>query len=275
MMEVLRATIEAANALNTASELLPAAMSLNTSVKTELQSYEIEVDRSKRLIDVIRSQISLQTSGVVAGIRMIQSHGMILGEDLMRIKQKDGAYLKKTLEMLRTQRMAVTQQVRLATVGLSKSDGTIRVQTRIVESTNKAVKTALGNENGLVFATFLAKLKKAPDTTGEIRLTNREYEKLKALQVKTTHPEMDIVSTDVKTRIICNCLAKDQAIQILGFVASDLWAEIAFVKIEGLIAMDQAIQIAQPVSMEVFLEVLDRQEKRIAVNLPRFAGEFL
>lgn len=48
----------------------------------------------------------------------------------------------------------------------------------------------------------------------------------------------------------------------------DLWASIAFIKIEGLVSMNEAIQIAVPVTMDVFREVLDTQNKRIAAGRP-------
>lgn len=101
---------------------------------------------------------------------------------------------------------------------------------------------------------------------GEIRLTSKEYEELMRDQIKESHPEMKTLARTEKTRILCNCLARDQSIQILGPVAVDLWAGIAFIKIEGLISMGEAIQFGYPVGMDVFREVLDRQDKRIAAS---------
>jgi hypothetical protein len=97
-------------------------------------------------------------------------------------------------------------------------------------------------------------------------LTDSEYEELTWHQIKTAHPETKTLSTEVKTRILCNCLARGQSIQILGPVAVDLWAGIAFIKIEGLVSMDQAIQFGYPVTLDVFREGLDRQDKRIATS---------
>jgi len=65
---------------------------------------------------------------------------------------------------------------------------------------------------------------------------------------------------------MCNCLASGQAVQILGPVGKDLWAEMAFIKVEGLVAMDDAIQFGYPVTWEVFQEGLNRQDRRIATN---------
>jgi hypothetical protein len=100
----------------------------------------------------------------------------------------------------------------------------------------------------------------------KIRLTEKEYEDWTQHQIKIAHPEITTLSTEVKTRIVCNCLARDQSIQILGAVGVDLWASIAFIKIEGLVSMNDAIQIAVPVTLGVFREVLETQNKRIAAR---------
>jgi len=99
---------------------------------------------------------------------------------------------------------------------------------------------------------------------GKIRLTNKEYEDWTRHQIEIANPEIKTLSMEGKTRIVCNCLARDQSIQILGAVGEDLWASIAFIKIEGLVSMGQAIQIGVPVTLGVFREVLETQNKRIA-----------
>jgi hypothetical protein len=95
-------------------------------------------------------------------------------------------------------------------------------------------------------------------------LTEKEYQDWTGHQIDIADPETKNLSPEAKTRIVCNCLARDQAIQILAAVDVDLWKDIAFVKIEGLVAMDEAIQIAVPVTREVYNDSLDRQDKRIA-----------
>jgi hypothetical protein len=94
-------------------------------------------------------------------------------------------------------------------------------------------------------------------------LTEKEYQDWIGHQIDIADPETKNLSPEAKTRIVCNCLARDQAIQILAAVDVDLWKDIAFVKIEGLVAMDEAIQIAVPVTREVFNDSLDRQERRL------------
>jgi hypothetical protein len=97
-------------------------------------------------------------------------------------------------------------------------------------------------------------------------LTESEYEQLTWHQLRTADPETQTLSKEGKTRILCNCLARDQSIQILGPVAVDLWAGIAFIKIEGLVSTHQAVQFGWGVPLNVFREVLDRQDKRIAAS---------
>jgi hypothetical protein len=52
-------------------------------------------------------------------------------------------------------------------------------------------------------------------------------------------------------------------------VGVDLWASIAFIKIEGLVSMNEAIQIAVPITLDVFQKVLDTQSQRIAASRPK------
>ncbi|CZR51166.1 uncharacterized protein PAC_01041 [Phialocephala subalpina] len=189
---------------------------------------------------------------------MLQSHGEIL--------KSNDQELRKMLEVFRSKRKGLVQQIRLAIPGLARTDGAITVDTKVVESTNEAVRKALGKESGLIIAFFLAELDRNPDASGKIRLTGKEYEELTRHQIKATHPKTKTLAPEVKTRILCNCLARDQSIQILGPVAVDLWAGIAFIKIEGLISTDQAIQFGYPVPLDVFRETLDRQDKRIATS---------
>ena len=71
--------------LNKVSKLIPKAIELQPGLAKKLLSYHAEAEISKaiRVIDLISDQEVLQTSGVVAGIRMLQSHGEILKNDLM------------------------------------------------------------------------------------------------------------------------------------------------------------------------------------------------
>ena len=82
--------------------------------------------------------------------------------------------------------------------------------------------------------------------------------------VEIADPEAAKLSQSVKSRIIVNCLAMDQSIQLLAPVDEDLWHNIAFIKIEGLVAKDDAIQTATSITLAVLLELLDRQDRRIA-----------
>ena len=97
-------------------------------------------------------------------------------------------------------------------------------------------------------------------------MTASEYEKLSLHQVKTAHPETKTLAPEAKTRILCDCLARDQSIQILGPVAEDLWADVSFIKIEGLVSMNDAVQFGYAVRLDVFRETLDRQDARIAAS---------
>ena len=88
---------------------------------------------------------------------------------------------------------------------------------------------------------------------GEIRLSSQEYANLQQIQMGPI--DSTKVTVESKTRIICNCLAKDQSIQILGPIGKDMWSGMAYVKTEGLVAMGSATQFAYPVPLDVFREV--------------------
>jgi hypothetical protein len=68
------------------------------------------------------------------------------------------------MERLRNERKGLIQKIRIASIGLAKSDnGGYTVDTKIIESTNKAIKKVLGKELGLDLPIFLARLKRDPD----------------------------------------------------------------------------------------------------------------
>jgi hypothetical protein len=168
------------------SELIPMAIELHPGLAEKLQSYCVEISKAKRVVDLIRNQKGLQTSGVVAGIRILQSHGEIIKSDLVSLGEDKGTTaafcwanitylysltqrladeheLDKVVEKLRSERKCLIQHIRLASVGLSKADGAITVDTKVVKSTDEAVKKVLGKESGLDIALFLARLKRNPD----------------------------------------------------------------------------------------------------------------
>lgn len=55
----------------------------------------------------------------------------------------------------------------------------------------------------------------------------------------------------------------DQALQILGPVGKDLWADMSLVKTEGLVAKGNAIQMGYPTSMEVFDKILQARKATV------------
>ncbi len=84
------AAVEASTVLSIVSELIPTAIELHIGLEEKLQSYRVEISKAKRVVDLIRNQKVLQTSGVVAGIRMLQSHGEILKSDLVSLGEDKG-----------------------------------------------------------------------------------------------------------------------------------------------------------------------------------------
>ncbi|PVH81841.1 hypothetical protein DL98DRAFT_530892 [Cadophora sp. DSE1049] len=145
--------------------MIPEAIKLNPSLKPELRLFDDEINSSKAVVDLIRNQSGLHTSGVIAGIRMLQSHSEIVMDDLDCLDDKVREDLKGMIDNFRAKRKTLAQQIRLVSVGLTKSDGAFKIKTNIVKSTNTAVKKVLGNDSGLVIASFLAKLNRDLDCT--------------------------------------------------------------------------------------------------------------
>jgi hypothetical protein len=76
--------------LNVVSDLILTAIDVHRGLKEKLQSYRPEISKARRVVDLIRNQKGLQTSGVVAGIRMLENHGQLLESDLMSLGEDKG-----------------------------------------------------------------------------------------------------------------------------------------------------------------------------------------
>lgn len=84
------AAADTSNVLNTVSALILTAIEVYPRLKEKLQSHTGEISKAKHVVNLIRNQKGLQTSGVVAGIRMLESHGKILESDLMSLGNNKG-----------------------------------------------------------------------------------------------------------------------------------------------------------------------------------------
>jgi hypothetical protein len=80
---------------------------------------------------------------------------------------------------------------------------------------------------------------------------------LQTEELKALHPELaEATVNEGGKRIVIHNLTRDQALQINGPVAVDMWKDVAFVKIEGNVAAGTAIQTNYPITMDVFRELL-------------------
>ena len=84
------AAADASSVLSTALALMLKAIDVHPKIKEKLSSYLGEISKAKRVVDLILDQEALQTSGVIAGIRMLESHGKILKGDLMSLGKGKG-----------------------------------------------------------------------------------------------------------------------------------------------------------------------------------------
>lgn len=81
--EVAAATGDAYAVLNSVSELIPTAIEFDSGLEKKLEASRSEISKAKHVVGLIRKQKGLQTAGVVAGIRMLESHGKILKSNVV------------------------------------------------------------------------------------------------------------------------------------------------------------------------------------------------
>jgi hypothetical protein len=94
------AAADASSVLSTASALMLKAIDVHPKLKEKLWSYRGEMSKAKRVVDLIFDQEALQTSGVVAGTRMLESHGKILKSDLMSLGEGKGTITASARRMI-------------------------------------------------------------------------------------------------------------------------------------------------------------------------------
>ncbi|KAH8585834.1 hypothetical protein B0O99DRAFT_109095 [Bisporella sp. PMI_857] len=260
--EVILALDGLTRVLNTVSKLMRSEDIENQA------AYCLEISKAKDAVELIRNQKVLQTKDVVAGVQILQGHGDILKSNLLsrHDDDEDDRELKKILEVFTSRRKSLVEQIRLANPGLSKTSKPITVDARVVKNTDEAVKKALGKRSGLFIALFLEELNRDPDTKGKITLTSKEYGELATYYTSTALPPSKPLNPGVKSRSFFNCFAKGHSIQILGPVEKDLWADVDSVKTEGLISTENALQFGYAVTLGVFREAVNVQDKRIAAD---------
>jgi len=150
-------------------------------------------------------------------------------------------------------------------VGLEKTeDGTKWINTKAVHSTDRAVRDVFGSACGLTIITaFVTRLGRQPDKDGKIKLTEAEYQDFTLQQARADDPDLQSLPLDPKARIriISNCLARDQSLSILGPVGVDIWKDMSFVKVEGVVSMNSAIVVGYAQTKEFADEVLASRER--------------
>jgi hypothetical protein len=85
---------KASNALDMVAVVIPMQIKLHAELSEKLQPCLKEIKKCKLIVDLICDQEGLQTSGVVAGIRMVQSYTEVLESDL---KSKKGVKGETTI----------------------------------------------------------------------------------------------------------------------------------------------------------------------------------
>jgi hypothetical protein len=278
----------------------------DSKIGETLRSCESELNKAKRVIKLLERESTLQTLTVVAGIETIKSHVENLGRDIPALRrthgtlvdsdnkrktsvtdifQTDPSSFTKSVGNLRDTRKDLMSQIRRAAVGLEKTeDGTKWINTKAVNSTDRAVRDVFGFDCGLTIITaFVSRLGRQPDSEspienetssccantkpdiedGKIKLTKAEYQDFTLQQARADDPDLQSLPLDPKarTRIISNCLARDQSLSFLGPVGVDIWKDMSFVKVEGVVSMNSAIVVGYAQTKEFADEVLASRER--------------
>ncbi|KAJ5390782.1 uncharacterized protein N7496_001850 [Penicillium cataractarum] len=255
-------------------QLIQQAAKRQAELRSKLEEYSEEVGETKRIVELVQNEDALQTSGAVAMVRRVENLGQGLKRHLMSMGQpksalrqfghqlisgsEDEAQLASFMVRLGRAKQDLILQIQVANVGLAKSiNNTLLVEMATVNKLHALLQETLGEGKGLKIAEFLRQKGAVLEGSESIQLSDAEYDKLQTEEREALHPEpVDAALNVGGRRIIVDNLTRDQALQINGPVAVDIWKDMAFIKIEGNIASDTAIQTNYPVSMDVFRELL-------------------
>ncbi|KAF2963578.1 hypothetical protein GQX73_g9995 [Xylaria multiplex] len=279
-MDAFSAAVDASSILFSVDQLIKRATDKQKEQPALLETYGAEVNETKNIVELVQNQDQLQTAGTIATIQRVEKIGKALKEHLMHIikdrsavenfthrlaqESADQRELASIMEQLTGAKQNLILQIQVANVGLMKKmNETLAINTELVTKMNNIVRGSLGQEHSLTIANFLAKLKSHPSgPDGSVQLTDAEYAALETEQIRVTDPEMANASSDVKQRITCKNMSRDQAQRILGPMQEDMWCEMAFTKIEGNVAADKSIQVSSPITMEAFDKLLAMRQNK-------------
>ncbi|KAH8892381.1 hypothetical protein GQ53DRAFT_764190 [Thozetella sp. PMI_491] len=273
-MDIFAVAAEASSILLTAIQLLQRAAKRRAELASKLEIYGAEVGETKTIIDLVRDEDALHTSGAIAAIRHVEALSQELKGHLVsmgaprsgprqfvhQIKSgsDDEEQLASIMVRLGRAKQDLILHVQVANVGLTKTvNNAIVVEMAMVNKIHVLLQDLLGEGKGLKIADFLRAKGNALEADRPLPLSDTECEELQREELHAVYPELADATLDAGgKRIIVQNLTRDQALQINGPVGVDMWKDMAFVKIEGNAAAGTAIQTNYPITIDVFKELL-------------------
>lgn len=248
--------------LHGATELLSDAAQDNPEHAAVLNLCKVECSKALKVVKLVKKNKPLQTSGGLVIIHRLQDAADSLTQQLCELGGSSAVEkLPGCKDKLRNARSSLYKEIRMACPGLAKTaDGRICLDWALLTALDKEVKDLLGSSNGLHLVNFVTEKRLKADAKSRlVYFTKDEYDELQRTQISVAHPESVSPNPLVRTRIVSNCLADETALQILAPIEKDVYANVAVVKTEGLIAKGQSTQVGYAITDNVFGRLLEHQ----------------
>ncbi|KAL2208023.1 hypothetical protein CC79DRAFT_1357557 [Sarocladium strictum] len=251
-----------------------------------LKRVKSEVQETKCIVQLIEDQEELHGSGALCTIlQRIHIIGHSLMEHIQSMDKERSAIrafthqitsgsserqdLTAILRLLGRAKQDLTLHIQLVQVGLTmNAQKAITVNIELVEEINRMVQRTLGEERGLIIASFVNEMLEGGgkiQDDGSLQLTSAQYKRFLLEGTQLGHPggsgrrnEAQKGNTRRKERIVLDNLSVNST-QInvpitAGKEGDDVWAEMDSVTIRGNVALGQSFQANYPMTLEVLRE---------------------
>lgn len=279
-------------AIQTVQILVATVSQIRSAIKRQkdqanlLLRVKFDVEETQCVVELVRDNPALQdTCSLYAVLQRVQSLGICLSEHVQAMDKERGAIqafkhqitqgsaerqdLAAIMDRLGQAKQDLALRIQLVNVGLTmNAQQAIAVNIRLVEDINHVVQKTLGEEQGLLIATFVQERMEGGgllQADGLLHLTAAEYTTLLIQKTQLEHPELQAArekatrSPGRKERIVLDNLAvgaEQFNVAITdGTRGSDPWDHMDFVKVQGNVALGGARQVNYPMTVSVFKAV--------------------
>ncbi|KAH6686427.1 hypothetical protein F5X68DRAFT_15876 [Plectosphaerella plurivora] len=252
-----------------ATELLSDAVQDHPEHAAVLNLCKAECSKALKVVKFVKKNKPLQTSGGLVILHRLQEAAEGLTNQLYELGGSSAAErLPGCRDKLRSARSSLYKEIRMACPGLTKmADGKHCLDWALLTTLDKEVKDLLGSSNGLHLVNFVTEKRLKVDAKSRVYFTKDDLDELERTSISIAHPESVSPNPLVRTRIVANCLADDTALQILAPIEKDVYANVAVVKAEGLIAKGQSTQVGYAITDNVFGKLLEHQLQMSRQNM--------